>query len=100
MWTTTATVGTYGSKRDAFHPERDLPQSINLHTHGLIVSPAGNGDNLLLSIPPGRSNRFDIKIPETQHHGFVLVSPAHSWFDRRSGLRRTGGADRHRTRQR
>src|SRR2546427_2350944 len=36
--------------------DHDLPNcfnSTNLHTHGLHVSPAGNSDNVLLSIPPG-----------------------------------------------
>lgn len=52
-----------------------LPQPINLHTHGLTVSPAGNGDNILLSIPPGRSNRFVIDIPKTQHEGLYWYHP-------------------------
>jgi FtsP/CotA-like multicopper oxidase with cupredoxin domain len=53
----------------------ELPQPINLHTHGLIVSPAGNGDNVLLSIPPGRSNRYVIDIPKTQHEGLYWYHP-------------------------
>ena len=54
---------------------RDVPTPLNLHTHGLTVSPSGNGDNVLLSIPQGRSNRFDIKIPATQYHGLYWYHP-------------------------
>lgn len=52
-----------------------VPQPLNLHTHGLTVSPTGNGDNVLLQIPQGRSNRFDIRIPEEQYHGLYWYHP-------------------------
>src|SRR5262249_52697334 len=35
----------------------------NLHTHGLWVNPAGNGDNVLISINPGVSFEYEYKIP-------------------------------------
>lgn len=35
----------------------------NLHTHGLWVNPAGNGDNVLLSINPGVSFQYEYNIP-------------------------------------
>lgn len=35
----------------------------NLHAHGLWVSPAGNGDNVLLSINPGVSFQYEYNIP-------------------------------------
>jgi L-ascorbate oxidase len=35
----------------------------NLHTHGLWVNPAGNGDNMLLSINPGVSFQYEYKLP-------------------------------------
>jgi FtsP/CotA-like multicopper oxidase with cupredoxin domain len=54
---------------------QEVPQPINLHTHGLTVSPSGNSDNVLLSIPRGRSNRFVIKIPRTQDHGLYWYHP-------------------------
>jgi L-ascorbate oxidase len=38
----------------------------NLHTHGLWVNPAGNGDNVLLSINPGVSFQYEYAIP-TEH---------------------------------
>jgi len=35
----------------------------NLHTHGLWVNPAGNGDNVLISINPGVSFQYEYKLP-------------------------------------
>jgi len=35
----------------------------NLHTHGLHVSPAGNGDNVLLNIAPQTMFPYEINIP-------------------------------------
>lgn len=35
----------------------------NLHTHGLWVSPAGNSDNVLLSINPGVTFQYQYNIP-------------------------------------
>ena len=35
----------------------------NLHTHGLWVNPAGNGDNVLLSINPGVSFQYEYNVP-------------------------------------
>lgn len=52
-----------------------VPQPINLHTHGLTVDPAGNSDNVLLSIPQGRSNQFVIDIPADQYHGLYWYHP-------------------------
>ncbi|TWU10080.1 multicopper oxidase domain-containing protein [Allorhodopirellula heiligendammensis] len=36
----------------------------NLHTHGLHVSPVGNGDNVLLSVGPGEEFIYEITVPE------------------------------------
>jgi FtsP/CotA-like multicopper oxidase with cupredoxin domain len=41
----------------------------NLHTHGLWVNPAGNGDNVLLSINPGVSFDYEYKIPSEHPSG-------------------------------
>ncbi|MES2055545.1 MAG: multicopper oxidase family protein [Pseudomonadota bacterium] len=35
----------------------------NLHTHGLWVNPAGNGDNVLLSINPGVKFQYEYNVP-------------------------------------
>ncbi|SEL42915.1 Multicopper oxidase with three cupredoxin domains (includes cell division protein FtsP and spore coat protein CotA) [Stigmatella aurantiaca] len=41
----------------------------NLHTHGLHVSPAGNADNVMLSILPGQKFEYEIKIPSDHPAG-------------------------------
>lgn len=53
----------------------EIPQPLNLHTHGLTVAPSGNSDNVLLSIPPGRSNRYEIDIPNDQYEGLYWYHP-------------------------
>lgn len=42
---------------------------LNLHTHGLHVSPAGNADNVLLSIPAGMGNSYTYDIPKSMPQG-------------------------------
>lgn len=41
----------------------------NLHSHGLWVSPAGNSDNVLLSINPDVSFQYEYNIPEDHPSG-------------------------------
>jgi L-ascorbate oxidase len=44
----------------------DMPSCFNgtnLHSHGLWINPAGNGDNVLLSINPGVSFQYEYNIP-------------------------------------
>ena len=41
----------------------------NLHTHGLWVNPAGNGDNVLLSINPGVAFEYEYNIPSDHPAG-------------------------------
>jgi FtsP/CotA-like multicopper oxidase with cupredoxin domain len=42
---------------------------LNLHTHGLHVSPSGNADNVLLSIPAGMGNTYDYAVPTDMPNG-------------------------------
>ncbi|MFD1815636.1 multicopper oxidase family protein [Rhodococcus gannanensis] len=42
---------------------------LNLHTHGVHVSPDGNADNVLLSIPAGMGNVYDYAVPDTMPNG-------------------------------
>ena len=47
-------------------PDPNIPHGFNttnLHTHGLHVSPAGNSDNVLLSIAPQQKFEYEIKVP-------------------------------------
>ncbi|MFN9644821.1 MAG: multicopper oxidase family protein [Cyanobacteriota bacterium] len=41
----------------------------NLHTHGLWVSPAGNSDNVLLSINPGQTFEYEYSLPPDHPSG-------------------------------
>jgi FtsP/CotA-like multicopper oxidase with cupredoxin domain len=41
----------------------------NLHLHGLWISPSGNSDNVLLSIPPGGSFEYEYAIPADHPSG-------------------------------
>lgn len=43
--------------------------TINLHTHGLHVSPTGNSDNVLLNIAPQTKFEYEINIPEDHPSG-------------------------------
>ncbi len=42
---------------------------LNLHTHGLHVSPSGNADNVLLSIPAGMGNTYEYAVPPNMPDG-------------------------------
>ncbi|HEX6705265.1 MAG TPA: multicopper oxidase family protein [Albitalea sp.] len=41
----------------------------NLHTHGLWVNPAGNGDNVLISVNPGVSFQYEYDVPSDHPAG-------------------------------
>jgi len=51
------------------YPEQMTSSPLNLHTHGLHVSPKGNADNVLLHIPPGMSNTYTYEIPRNMPQG-------------------------------
>jgi L-ascorbate oxidase len=51
------------------------PNDTNLHTHGLWVSPAGNSDNVMISIPPGGSFDYDFHIPDEHPAGTFWYHP-------------------------
>ncbi len=56
----------------AEHEEPNNPHCFNgtnLHTHGVWVSPAGNSDNVLLSINPGVSFQYEYNIPPDHPSG-------------------------------
>ncbi len=55
----------------------NLDQPTNLHTHGLAVSPEGNGDNPFLSIGPGESFEYRIELPESHPTGVFWYHPHH-----------------------
>jgi FtsP/CotA-like multicopper oxidase with cupredoxin domain len=47
----------------------------NLHTHGMWVSPAGNSDNVLISIAPGEKFRYEYDIPADHPAGTFWYHP-------------------------
>jgi len=47
----------------------------NLHTHGLWVSPSGNSDNVLISIPPGEQFRYRYEISDDHPAGTFWYHP-------------------------
>jgi FtsP/CotA-like multicopper oxidase with cupredoxin domain len=47
----------------------------NIHTHGLQVSPVGNGDNPFLLIKPGETFDYDIPLPADDPSGFDWYHP-------------------------
>ena len=51
------------------YPEQLTSSPLNLHTHGLHISPKGNADNVLLHIPPGMSNTYSYDIPRNMPQG-------------------------------
>src|SRR5213080_5524923 len=51
------------------YPEQMTSSPLNLHTHGLHISPKGNADNVLLHVPPGMSNTYTYDIPRNMPQG-------------------------------
>lgn len=47
----------------------------NLHFHGLHVSPRGNGDNVLLAIPPQTKQAYEVEIPDDHPSGTFWYHP-------------------------
>jgi len=47
----------------------------NMHSHGLWVNPAGNGDNVLLSIAPGVRFEYEYNIPPDHPAGTFWYHP-------------------------
>ena len=51
------------------YPPQLTEAPLNLHTHGLHVSPSGNADNVLLSIPAGMGNTYSYDVPKNMPNG-------------------------------
>jgi FtsP/CotA-like multicopper oxidase with cupredoxin domain len=54
-----------------------LDQPTNLHTHGLHVSPQGVGDNPFVTVDPGGSFDYEIRIPANHPAGTFWYHPHH-----------------------
>ncbi|NIF26916.1 multicopper oxidase domain-containing protein [Pantoea sp. Tr-811] len=59
------------------HCQHDNPvlNVTNLHSHGLWVSPAGNSDNVLLSIKPGVKFQYEYNLPLDHPSGLYWYHP-------------------------
>jgi len=57
------------------YPEQLTQSPLNLHTHGLHVSPKGNSDNVLLHLPAGTSNTYTYRIPADHPQGAYWYHP-------------------------
>lgn len=87
-----------GEKVPLYPPQ--LTQSpFNNHTHGLHVSPKGNSDNVLLSIPGGESNTYTYDVPDSSPQGVYwyhshrhMVTSPHTYLGL-TGLLVIGRAD-------
>ncbi len=66
-------------EKDFEHPtDENIPHGfnvLNLHTHGLNVSPEANGDNVLVQIHPGETFDYEIRIPEDHPSGTFWYHP-------------------------
>lgn len=51
------------------YPAQMKESPLNLHVHGLHVSPRGNADNVMLNIPAGMSNTYVYEIPRNMPQG-------------------------------
>src|SRR5687768_9691082 len=54
-----------------------LESPTNLHVHGLLVSPAGNGDNVFVTVQPGQTFAYDYRLPEDHPPGVYWYHPHH-----------------------
>lgn len=59
---------------DGYIPPHEF-NTINLHTHGLNVSPERNSDNVLLMIEPGYWVPFEVRIPTNHPTGLFWYHP-------------------------
>lgn len=69
------------------YPEQLRESPLNLHTHGLHVSPKGNADNVMLHLPAGTSNTYTYDIPKDHpqgaywyHSHLHMLTTAHVYF--------------------
>jgi FtsP/CotA-like multicopper oxidase with cupredoxin domain len=51
------------------YPSQMQSSPLNLHVHGLHVSPKGNSDNVMLHIPGGMANTYTYRIPKDHPQG-------------------------------
>lgn len=60
---------TAAGKKVPIYPEQMTSSPLNLHVHGLHVTPKGNGDNAMLHIPAGMGNTYTYNVPTNMPQG-------------------------------
>jgi FtsP/CotA-like multicopper oxidase with cupredoxin domain len=60
---------TAAGKTIPIYPEPMTSSPLNLHVHGLHVSPRGNSDNVMLHIPAGMGNTYVYNVPTNMPQG-------------------------------
>jgi len=60
---------TEAGKTVPIYPAQLKSSPLNLHVHGIHVSPKGNADNVMLHIPAGMSNTYTYEIPKNMPQG-------------------------------
>lgn len=60
---------TPAGKMVPIYPEPMTSTPLNLHVHGLHVSPKGNSDNVMLHIPAGFGNTYTYNVPTNMPQG-------------------------------
>ncbi len=58
-----------------FDPTEPVPDASNLHTHGLLVSPTGEGDNVYRAFLPGNRYRTEVRLGEEHTEGMNWYHP-------------------------
>jgi FtsP/CotA-like multicopper oxidase with cupredoxin domain len=71
------TLRVHAGDRIRLSLRNELPDPTNLHTHGLHVSPKGNGDNPLVRVDPGGSFDYEYVLPVTHPPGVYWYHPHH-----------------------
>jgi FtsP/CotA-like multicopper oxidase with cupredoxin domain len=51
------------------YPVQLTSSPLNLHIHGVHISPKGNSDNVMIHIPAGMSNTYTYDVPRDMPHG-------------------------------
>lgn len=59
------------------HNRPHQPNTFNLHTHGLHVSPSGDADNILRVFPPRTADEVAAGAPEPRYLTTVEIPPGH-----------------------
>jgi FtsP/CotA-like multicopper oxidase with cupredoxin domain len=59
----------HAGDRVVLHLVNHMPDAINLHFHGLRISPLGRGDNIHVLVPPGDRFTYDFRIPASHPPG-------------------------------